>query len=152
MNVSNDGEITKVNLPKFSTIIVSKLLEKQCIEIEHKTPLPCTSFFVNKLFKKYAQNNIVNKKKIEELLKKLKIGEDGSANIKTVDSHDGHNHRRRRRYISSRSLPDENDYVAPYMQEKEHGRYRRNAEDDDHDGHDDHAENTYEKVKCNVKW
>lgn len=78
MNISSEAEITKNKFPELSTIIISKLLNKHCIKVGYQNPLPCPSFFLNNMFKKYAQKKYINKTKIEKMLGKLKIGKQWS--------------------------------------------------------------------------
>jgi hypothetical protein len=58
--------------------IVSKLLQRQCIKINYESPLPCPSYFVNHLFKEYAQNNVISKANLQKLMKNLMIGKHGN--------------------------------------------------------------------------
>ena len=55
-------------------IIVSKLLQSKCINVNYENPLPCSSYFVNSLFKEYAKNNSIDKKNMKKLMEVLKIG------------------------------------------------------------------------------
>ena len=111
-------------------IIISRLIQAQCIEVRYQSPLPCSSYFVNQLFKKYADNGVISKEKTEKLLKKLKIGRgdehDDNSDQDDHDDHAGHDHRRRR----SLTIPE-----GPQIQEMQHSlqrRYRRQTTDHDH--------------------
>ena len=82
-----------------SVSIISRLIQKQCIEVRYQSPLPCSSYFSNKLFHEYAENDVISKEKMEELLKKLKLGDEYDEEHHESpdnDDHDDHNHRRRR--------------------------------------------------------
>lgn len=142
--------------------------------VEQKEPLPCPSFFVHKLFYKYASNDSINEKKIEQLLAKLKIGKhnqhEGTGGHYGGHDHLDHNdHQRHRRHIVTRtsfpSLTVNKILSTAHMEVKQpvSNRYRRHAEDpDDHDdddedddrdhdhnGHEDSlTKSRYEKVDC----
>ena len=76
LNLSSELEITKRSLPLISMVIVSKLLNKHCIKLEEESQLPCPSYFLKKLFMKYARNGTINKNQMNSLLENLKIGKD----------------------------------------------------------------------------
>lgn len=148
LNTSKEGEITKGNLPESSTIIVSKLLNRHCINIKHQKPLPCPSFFAHNLFSKYAKNDFVDIERMEKLLKKLKIGKDDE-HKELEDNHARHDHGRRRRYIlarkSLRSLSVDEISLTFRLHEKQPriGRYRRHAKEVE----DSHTKKIYERVR-----
>ena len=129
--------------------IVSKLIQKQCIEVRYQSPLPCSSYFGDELFREYAENDVISKEKMEELLKKLKLGDEHdeehheSEHDEEHHDHDDHNHRRRR------SLKIAVDPLQSQFQENElrsQRRYRRETT------HEHRNESTmYQKV-LNLKY
>ena len=118
MNISNKAEITKSRLSELSTIIISKLVARQCIKVEHQTPLPCPSYFVNDLFQKFSNNNFIDKARMKELLRQLKIGNRESTG-------DKHNRRRRSTGMSFQSLSDNGANMERQLRNKK--RFRREA-------------------------
>ena len=74
LNISAEVDIDKSRFPELSMNIILKLLQRQCIKVNYKSPLPCPSYFVNHLFKEYAKNNVINKANMEKLMENLKIG------------------------------------------------------------------------------
>ena len=145
MNISNDAVITNEQFPRLSTIIISMLLEKRCIKVHHKTPLPCPSHFVNELFNKFSVNNIINKKEMKELLKHLMIGKHELIN----ENRDSHNDNRHRRHISkmmsSRPVTNMEIPFEPYMQEMKYGHTRRSRRGTQ-SLRDNRVKNIYNKV------
>lgn len=129
MNISNKAEITKSRLSELSTIIISKLVARQCIKVEHQTPLPCPSYFVNDLFQKFSNNNFIDKARMKELLRQLKIGNRESTGDKPGDNvdhnHDHHNRRRRSTGMSFQSLSDNGANMERQLRNKK--RFRREA-------------------------
>ena len=106
--------------------VISRLIKKQCITVRYKSPLPCSSYFANQLFKEYAENDVITKNGIEKLLKKLKIGEHTEGSDESShehDDHDDHDHRRRR------SLDSSNIQGKQFVLQR---RYRRETDDHDH--------------------
>ncbi|XP_028394557.1 zinc transporter ZIP14-like [Dendronephthya gigantea] len=86
LNISGEADIGKAMIPELSMIIISKLLQRQCIEVRYQNPLPCSSYFVNHLFEEYAKNDIINKENVQKLMKNLKIGkhEENSDKVSTT--------------------------------------------------------------------
>jgi len=120
-------------------IIISKLLQKQCIKVRYQTPLPCSSHFVNELFSEYAENDFISEEKMKELLEKLKIG---AKNATTIESTHDHDHRRRRSLTVPSNLLQSQIQGKPFDLQR---RYRRETNNHNHD-HDNEPKK-YQKVK-----
>ena len=129
-------------LPEMSMIIISKLLQKQCIKVRNQTPLPCSSHFVSELFSEYAENGVISEEKMKELLKKLKIGAKNAATIESTNDHDhDHDHRRRR------SLTVPSNLLQSQIHGKSYGLQRRHRrETNNHSHNHDNEPNKYQKV------
>ena len=111
-------------------IIISTLIQAQCIEVRYQSPLPCSSHFANQLFQEYADNGVMSKENFEKLLKKLKIGRGDEHDDSDHDDHDGHGSHRRRRSLT---IPE--DPLQSQIQGMPHSlqrRYRRQTTDHDH--------------------
>ena len=74
LNMSLDADIRKDMIPKLSMLIILKLLRKECIKVNYENPLPCPSYFMNQLFKEYAENNVIDKENMKQLMENLNIG------------------------------------------------------------------------------
>ena len=61
-------------IPKLSMMIILKLLQLQCIKVNYENPLPCPSYFMNHLFNEYAQNDVIDKENMKQLMENLNIG------------------------------------------------------------------------------
>eukprot|EP00794_Sanderia_malayensis_P003243 gene3243-3724_t len=110
-----------------SAFIILKLLKGHCISEHHhvKTTtsnLPKAKDFMDALLKEYAQNGTISSEKFKALLVKLGIGGVAVQNVTTpVDSHAGHDHRKRR------SIDDADSNVKEENGGVRH-RIRRNAQ------------------------
>ncbi len=120
-------------MPHISIAIISKLIKNEsCIRVRYKTPLPCSSYFANQLFHEYAENDVISEKKIEELLKKLKIGGKNEVpdDDHDDDDHDDHGHRRRRSLTIPNGLQQSQIQGKPPVGLQR--RYRRETDNHDH--------------------
>lgn len=149
MNLSTEANVDKSYLQNISLSIISRLIDKQCIAVRYDSRLPCSSHFVNTLFDEYATDGVISEKKLEELLKELKIGrkdeeesdhsdEHGDDHGDDDDDHEGHSHRRRSLAVSEYPLKSLTLGKLLGL----HGRFKRATADHDHANHG----KTYQKV------
>lgn len=97
----------KAMIPELSMIIISKLLQRQCIEVRYQNPLPCPSYFVNHLFEEYAKNDVIYKENMQKLMENLKIGkhEENGDKVSTTTKAPDDKMARKKRQIAASSAP-----------------------------------------------